>query len=294
MRTALIWTINDFPAYANLSEWSTRGPLACPCYMHSTGSTWLTYGRKYCYMGHRRWLPADHKWRQMARTFDGKQELGAASVIPDSGEILRQLQGFDVVHEDTGRDKRQKTVQQGHGANENEVWKKKSIFFTLPYWKDNLFRRNLNVMHIEKNVMDNIIGTLLDMKEKTKDNHAARLDLCKMGLKKTLHPFTNERGKTYLPVACHTMSHDDKINFLKVIKDVRVPDGYASNVSRYVNLKARTIIGMKSHDNHILMQQLLPIALLGSLEKKVVKPLIELFAFFRGICSKTLTEEDLT
>jgi len=47
----------------------------------------------------------------MARAFDGKQELGVAPVIPDGGEILRQLQGFDVVHEDKGRDKRQKNVQ---------------------------------------------------------------------------------------------------------------------------------------------------------------------------------------
>jgi hypothetical protein len=63
MRTALMWTINDFPAYAVLSRWSTRGPLACPCFMHSMGSTWLTYRRKYCYMGHKRWSPTDHKWR---------------------------------------------------------------------------------------------------------------------------------------------------------------------------------------------------------------------------------------
>jgi hypothetical protein len=78
-----------------------------------------------------------------------------------------------------------------------------------------------------------------------------------------------------------------------VIKDVSVPNGYASNVSRCVNLKPRTIVGMKSHDNHILMQQLLAIALCGSLEKKVVKPLIELSAFFKGVCLKTLTKEDL-
>jgi hypothetical protein len=249
--------------------------------------------RKYCYMGHRWWLPADHKWLQMARTFDSKQELGAALVMPDDDKILRQLQRFDVVHEDTGRDKRQKIGQQGHGANENVVWKKKSIFFTLPYWNDNLLRHNLDMMHIEKNVMDNIIGTLLDMKEKTTDNHVACLDLHKMGLRKTFYPFTNERGKAYLPAACHTMSNEDKINFLKVIKDVRVPDGYASNVSCCVNLKARTIVGLKSHNNYILMQQLLPIALSGSLEKKVVKPLIELSAFFKGICLKTLMEEDL-
>jgi hypothetical protein len=77
-----------------------------------------------------------------------------------------------------------------------------------------LLRHNLDVMHIEKNVTNNILGTLLDIKEKTKDNHAARLDLRKMGLRKKPYPFTNGRGKTYLPATCHTMFNEDKINFL--------------------------------------------------------------------------------
>jgi hypothetical protein len=33
-----------------------------------------------------------------------------------------------------------------------------------------------------------------------------------------------------------------------------VPNGYASNISRCVWLKERTIMGLKSHDSHILMQ----------------------------------------
>jgi hypothetical protein len=33
-----------------------------------------------------------------------------------------------------------------------------------------MLRHNLDVMHIEKNVVDNIIGTLLNIKYKTKDN----------------------------------------------------------------------------------------------------------------------------
>ncbi|XP_052734056.1 uncharacterized protein LOC128196612 [Vigna angularis] len=36
MRTMLMWTINDFPAYGMLSGWSTHGKLACPhCMEHS-------------------------------------------------------------------------------------------------------------------------------------------------------------------------------------------------------------------------------------------------------------------
>jgi hypothetical protein len=148
-------------------------------------------------------------------------------------------------------------------------------------------------MHIEKNFMNNILGTILDIKGKTKDNLTARLDLQEMGLRPKLHPFTAANDKTYIPTACHTMSREDKENFLKVLRNVRVPDGYASNISRCVRLKNRTIFGLKSHHSHILMQQLLLIVLRKSLSDKVVRPFVEISAFFRGICSTKLLQEDI-
>jgi hypothetical protein len=50
---------------------------------------------------------------------------------------------------------------------------------------------------------------------------------------------------------------------------------------------------LKSHDSHVLMQQLLPIALRQSLPDKVVRPLVEMSAFFKGICSTKLTQDDM-
>ena len=38
-------------------------------------------------------------------------------------------------------------------------------------------RHNLDVMHIEKNVCDNIISTLLNTDHKSKDNLKARFDI---------------------------------------------------------------------------------------------------------------------
>jgi hypothetical protein len=112
-----------------------------------------------------------------------------------------------------------------------KLWKKKSIFFRLPYWKDNLLRHNLDVMHIKKNVMNNFLGTLLDIKRKTKDNLEARKNLQEMSLRPTLHPLRKENGKTYMLPTCHTIALKDKINFLKVLQDVRVPDRYGPNIS---------------------------------------------------------------
>jgi hypothetical protein len=82
------------------------------------------------------------------------------------------------------------------------------------------------------------------------------------------------------------MTKKEKEDFLKVIQNVKVPDGCASNVSCCVRVEERSIVGLKSHDSHILMQQLLPIALHESLPKKVVEPLIELSGFLERFVPK--------
>jgi hypothetical protein len=218
-------------------------------------------------MGHRRYLPIEHLWRLNRRTFDGTEKFDSAPNVPSGDEIIQQLDGVAFGDENAGKKRKRKKRKRGATSSDDVLWKKKSIFFRLPYWKDNLLRHNLDIMHIEKNVMV-ILGTILDIKGKTNDNLAARLDLQEMGLRPKLHQFTVANGKTYMPAAYHTMSREDKEIFLKVLRNVRVSDGYASNISRCVRLKDRTILGLKSHDSHILMQQLLPIALRQSLPEK--------------------------
>ncbi|KAA0067413.1 putative transposase [Cucumis melo var. makuwa] len=50
-----------------------------------------------------------------------------------------------------------------------------------------LLRHKLDVMHIEKNVRDNLVGTLLNIEEKMKDTTNARLDLQDLKIRKDLH-----------------------------------------------------------------------------------------------------------
>ena len=38
MQTVVLWTINDFPAYGDLSRWSTKGYKACPVCSEHTNS----------------------------------------------------------------------------------------------------------------------------------------------------------------------------------------------------------------------------------------------------------------
>lgn len=280
LRAAVMWTINDFPAYANLSGWSTKGQYACPCCGFQTASKWLQHGRKYCYMGHRRWLAFDHKWRLNKKDFDGTQEFRDQPTILDGNSVLRYLDDLEDGEGDMG---------------EPQPLKKKSIFFTLSYWQHNVLRHNLDVMHIEKNVCDNILGTLLNQAGKSKDNYKARKDLVDFGIRSVLHPQPHPNNtRVILPRACYQMTTKEKEAFLSVLKNVKAPDECSSNIPRCVQVKQHKIFGLKSYDCHVLMQELLPIALRGSLPDKVTSVLINLCNFFRQICSKVLNVDSLT
>ncbi|WVZ25292.1 hypothetical protein V8G54_003836 [Vigna mungo] len=74
--------------------------------------------------------------------------------------------------------------------------------------------------------------------------------------------------------------------------DLRMPDGYSSNLSRCIDVNRGKVIGMKNHDCHVFMECLLPIAF-SSLPTHVLNPIIEVSHFFRDLCCTTLNEVDL-
>ncbi|XP_012846911.1 PREDICTED: uncharacterized protein LOC105966882 [Erythranthe guttata] len=296
LHAALLWTISDFPGYGNISGWSTKGMFACPNCGKDTQSKYLKNGHKFCYCGHRRFLPTGHRLRRDRVSFDGTIELRQKPTPLSVADLLRELE--TVPTEYKKEDVRKRWMQNNTKKRKVEestqsIWKKRSIFFELPYWAGNLIRHNLDVMHIEKNVCDNVLFTLLGVKGKTKDNLNARKDLQLLKIRSSLHPIPRRNGALYLPAASFTMSKHEKNIFCGVLKRLRPPDGYASNISRHVQLEKQIIWGLKSHDNHVLMQKILPIAARRALPKNVVDVLIELSNFFRTLCSKMNSVHDL-
>jgi len=169
MLVALTGTVSEFPAYSMLSGWSTKGKWACPCCNHDTCSQYLKYSRKTCYMGHRRFLDKNHPWRSDERSFNGGKEEKPTPKALSGSDCFNELSQFK---NDFGKKQLKKK-----SVDSARPWKKRSIFFDLPYWKDNKCRHNLDVMHIEKNICDSVIVTLLDIPRKTEDHTNARLDL---------------------------------------------------------------------------------------------------------------------
>ena len=144
-------------------------------------------------------------------------------------------------------------------------------------------------MQIEKNVCDNVIYTLLNEHGKIKDHLNAQKNLQAMNIRCDLWP--NENGK-YLPVV-FSLTNAQKDIFLSRLKNVLVPDGYLSNIFRCVDLKHRKLSGLKSHGSHILMEQLLPLAIHNILLDKVTVVLVELCSLFRQLCGKILNPIEL-
>ena len=129
-------------------------------------------------MLHRRFLPKNHQYRKMKGKFDNTVEKDLSPKVLTGTQIYAQLQHLKVVHgkgkfkgKRKGRGKgKGKEIETEESPKAKPVWKRKSIFLKLPYWQYLDVRHCIDGMHVEKNVCDSILGTLLNIKDKTKDS----------------------------------------------------------------------------------------------------------------------------
>ena len=121
---------------------------------------------------------------------------------------------------------------------------KKSIFWDLPYWKDNLLRHNLDVIHIEKNFFDNIFNTVMNVSGKTKDNEKARMDLAFYYRLKDLELKSTANRKLLKRKANYTLTVDQTKLICQWIKELWMSDGCSSNLARCANVDKETVHGL--------------------------------------------------
>jgi len=134
----------------------------------------------------------------------------------ECSQPLSILSGDDVWEEVAYFPKVTREVQFScHGCGVAHNWIRKNIFWKLPYWNSNLLRYNLDVMHIEKTVFDNVFNTVMDIKDKTKDDIKARMDLKKYCRRKELELQHLTNGKVLKPKANFVLSKEQKIIVFK-------------------------------------------------------------------------------
>ena len=77
------------------------------------------------------------------------------------------------------------------------------------------------------------------------------------------------------------------------LNSIKVPTGYSSNIKRLLNMKKKKFAHVKSHDCHVLMTQLLPVALRGILPANVRATIIKLCAFLNAISHEAIDPTSL-
>ncbi|XP_017227964.2 uncharacterized protein LOC108203507 [Daucus carota subsp. sativus] len=244
-RAMLLWTINDFPPYGNLSGCVNQGYMSCPVCGVDTVAKYLSHRRKMCYQGHRRYLPRHHPYRRKKSAFNGEQEFGQPRQPLSGGQVLEQ----------------QEQIKFTFGK---EVKKAK-----------------------KKNVCDNLIGTLLNIKHNSKDSEASRNDMMEMGIRLDLAPQVGVK-RTYLPTSVFTLTKAEIRKVLGSLLSMKLSYGHASNIKNCVSMADAKLFGLKSHDCHILIHQLLPIAIRSVLPKNVRVSIIRLCFFSNSLCKRVV------
>ena len=268
LHAAFLWSIHDYPGYATMSGRSTRGYYACvhcdvnPCYE--------SLKNKIGYVGHRRFLAMDHPYRK-SRLFNGKVETREAPRKYTQAELAEKLARVeDYKPGKNPSNKRKRVPEKGE-----PTWHLKASLHALPYWPKLKIAHNLDVMNIEKNIGENILGTLLETEGKNKDTFSSRLDLQKFNIRKDYWLQDNKVTVTK-PPAPWTLRKENKIRLCRYLYNCRFPDGFAANLANCVDIATGKITGLKTHDFHMLLQRVLPAGLRGIVPKPMYEAITEL------------------
>jgi hypothetical protein len=197
LRQIIFVTINDYTALFTLSD-QFKGKVGCTICIDGTAYVSLTASKNIVYMRHRRFLLKEHRYliRKMDKYFDNNGELHSTPPLGNNRghrvfEIDRNI-NF-VFGKKTKYGKTRKDAKPTLGA----IFKKKFIFFEyLPYWKELDVRHAIYGMHVQKNMFESIIGTLLDTKGKTKEGLNSRVDLVNLRIKRNYILFFKKMGST--------------------------------------------------------------------------------------------------
>ncbi|XP_066159960.1 uncharacterized protein, partial [Oryza sativa Japonica Group] len=137
--------------------------------------------RKVVYMGHRRFLAANHPVRKKGKHFEHKADHRTKPKHRSGKTVFAMVKDLKVVF-GKGPGSQHIESEDGHAA----MWKKNSIFWELPYWEFLDVRHAIDVMHLTKNLCVNLLG-FLGVYGKSKDTLEARNDLKHMEQRGDLH-----------------------------------------------------------------------------------------------------------
>jgi hypothetical protein len=137
-------------------------------------------------------------------------------------------------------------------------------------------------MHIEKNVYESLIKFIFGLKDIVK----VRRDMEVCGIREHLWLKQDPQrpGKIFKHVAPYVLRPEELQTFMNRLASLKVPTDYCGSLGKHIMDKKLGL--MKSHDWHVLMQQLMPLALRGLMDAHVRLSLMRFSRVYRNICAK--------
>jgi hypothetical protein len=89
------------------------------------------------------------------------------------------------------------------------------------------------------------------------------------------------------------LSKEERDSMFECLSSIKVPSGFSSNIKGIINVLEKKFLNLKSHDCHVLMTQLLPVALRGILPPHVRLATVKLCAFHNAISHKAINPVEL-
>lgn len=115
-------------------------------------------------------------------------------------------------------------------------------------------------------------------------------DLRARNIRHYLHLRPTGDGQTYfMPDAPYVFKKEEKDEFLATLRDLKFPSNYVSSLKR--RIVDGKLSGLKTHDFHILMQQVLPLCLRNVGSPNVIGAIMRVSRLFRKICAKVIDSE---
>jgi hypothetical protein len=93
---------------------------------------------------------------------------------------------------------------------------------------------------------------------------------------------------------CITLSKHEKELFCGFLKNVKVPSGYSTNISRLISFTDLKVApDVKSNDYYVLLTQMIAVGIRNILPVNVQEAIMNFWFFFNAIGQKVLSEEAL-
>jgi hypothetical protein len=156
------------------------------------------------------------------------------------------------------------------------------------YVQDLPVRHVLDVMHIEKNIAESVLRFLFG----DKDTLESRRDMEELGVRRELwlRPRPNRQGFVK-PHAPYVFTEAEKKVFIEEVSAICTPTGYGSTLGKH--LKKSKFQGLKSHDYHCLVQQIIPVVSRTLLQPLQRTTLVRLGKSLTRICTRVVEKSEI-